>query len=180
MNSDDKYSFFLRHFHWIGAVAFIAAFILGQLMDDAKGGPAGSQLFFFHASVGLASLGMVALRLLERARRGVPASLDSHADWEKKLSKIIQYGLYIVMIALPVTGVLIVWTKGHPVPFFGLAELGPWVPKSEFAHEAIEEVHEALVPAIFPLLGLHIIGSVKHHFWDKDQTLARISPLAKS
>lgn len=176
MSSLQIYSLVLRHLHWIGGFVFILAFILGQIFDEAEGGAGASQAFFFHASVGLAALGLVALRLLERIRSSAPASLDTHTALEKKLSRLVQWGLYGGMVALPVTGVLMVWTKGFSVPFFTLFELPSLTGKNNFLHEVIEELHEGMIPVMVVLLALHVAGALKHHFWDKDTTLSRMNP----
>ena len=140
MEKQRKYSFLLRNLHLIGGVAFILALVLGLVMEDMERGPEKFQLMFFHKSLGLAVLGLAALRLLEWMRSSQPGALDSHAKWEQLSSKVVKVGLYGVMILLPVSGVMMSWYGGYPVGFFGLFELAPMVDKNPNIHEFLEEV----------------------------------------
>jgi len=180
MEEKTKYSIILRNLHLIGGVAFIAALILGLVMEEMERGPEKFQLMFFHKSLGLAVLGLAAFRLLEWMRSAQPEALDTHTVWEIRAAKAVKAGLYVVMIGLPVSGVLMSWYNGHPAAFFGLFEWTPMVEKSKNMGDFFEEIHETLVPFTFILLGLHIVGALKHHFLDQDQTLLRISPFSKN
>ncbi len=178
METQSKYSLILRNLHLIGGVVFIGALVLGLVMEDMDRGPEKFQLMFFHKSLGLAVLGLAALRLLEWMRKPQPGALESHKNWERLSSKAVKVGLYGVMILLPVSGVMMSWYGGYPIVFFGLFELAPMVEKSAGLHELYEEIHEAMVPAVFLLLFLHIAGALKHHVVDKDETLMRINPFS--
>jgi len=179
MDKEAKFSFLLRNLHLIGGVAFVIALIMGLVMEEIDRGEALFQVMFFHKSIGLAVLGLVAFRLLEWVRTSQPKGLESHSRWEQQAAKLVKIGLYVVMIALPVSGLLMSWFKGYPGAFFGLFDLPPLVAKDEGLHEVFEEIHEALVPATFLLLGLHVGGALKHHFLDRDGTLLRIAPFSK-
>ncbi|GGF59743.1 cytochrome b [Terasakiella brassicae] len=179
MEQKTKYSFILRNLHIIGGLVFVAALVLGIVMEDMARGPEKFQLMFFHKSLGLAVLGLVALRLLEWVRSAQPVALESHANWEVWAAKLVKIALYIVMIVLPISGVLMSWFKGYPAAFFGLFELAPMVEKSKDLGELFESIHKAMVPLTFVLLGLHVVGALKHHFIDRDETLVRISPFSK-
>jgi len=179
MDKEAKFSFVLRNLHVIGGLAFVIALIVGLVMEEMERGEALFQVMFFHKSIGLAVLGLVAFRLLEWLRSPQPKALDAHSRWEQQAAKLVKVGLYVVMIALPVSGLLMSWFKGYPGAFFGLFELPPLVSKDEGLHEVFEEIHEILVPVTFLLLGLHIGGALKHHFWDRDGTLLRIAPFSK-
>ncbi len=180
MDNTQRYSFLLRHLHWIGGLVFLAALVAGLVMDEMARGAGKAEVMFFHKSLGLAVAGLAVLRLVEWVRSSQPGALDSHAIWERRLSLATKIGLYAVMFALPLSGVLMSWLKGYGVSFFGLFELAPLFDKNHDLAEVFEEIHESIVPVVFVLLGLHIAGALKHHFMDKDETVQRISPVALS
>ena len=179
MEEQTKYSRVTRNLHLIGGVVFVATFVLGLIMEDMERGPVLFQFIFFHKSLGLAGLALVAFRLLEYTRSSAPQALETHTNWELLLSKLVKIGLYIVMIGFPITGLMMSWFKGYPADFFGLFEIAPMVTKDESMGEFFGAIHHYLVPTTFLLLGLHVVGAVKHHMMDKDATLARISPISR-
>jgi len=175
----NRYSFLVRHLHWIAGLILVATAVAGMLFEDAGSKAEKVSFLFFHSSLGLLTLGFVALRLLARARSSAPEPLDSHTNLEKMLSKIVVAILYVAMIALPISGTLTVWFKGIPTNFFGLFQLAPMVEKNDMLHGVFETMHGVGINILFIALGLHVLGAVKHHFWDKDATLLRISPFSK-
>ena len=55
----------------------------------------------------------------------------------------------------------------------------PW-PNLPLADESLSETlgsaHTLSVKAIYVVLALHVLGALKHHFFDKDVVLARMVP----
>lgn len=180
MEKQEKYSVAIRYMHVVGGLAFVAALVLGLVMDDMERGSAKFELMFFHKSLGLAVMGLVAFRLLELFRSGAPAPLENHKKWEVLAAKAVKIGLYGVMIVMPFSGVLMSWSAGYPAEFFGLFQLQPMIDKSPILNDFMDEIHDSAVPLIMLLLALHIGGAIKHKIVDKDATLQRISPLPHS
>jgi cytochrome b561 len=175
----NRYSFFVRHLHWIGGLVIVVTVIAGMLFEDAGSKDEKISLLFYHSSLGLLALFFAAFRLLARTSSTAPVALDSHTNLEKKLSKIVVVVLYAAMIALPITGTLAVWYKGITTSFFGLFELAPLVEANNGLHKAFENAHGIGINLLYIALSLHVLGALKHHFLDKDETLSRISPLQK-
>ena len=85
---------------------------------------------------------------------------------------------YVLMIVMPLTGWLMIGANGKaaPVDFFGVftvdMALGKNTMLSGFAHES----HEFLATPLLILIGLHVLGALKHQFIDKMPFIQRMWP----
>ena len=113
MTTQRGYSGLQIALHWLIALLILAAWLSGEGAEAAmqvieKGGTA---TFVPHVALGLAILALVALRLVVRASRGVPAAPGvpgslavRAAEWGHRL-------LYLLMLAVPLGGISI-WFLG--------------------------------------------------------------------
>ena len=85
-------------------------------------------------------------------------------------------GLFLAMITvLILSGPLAVWADAEPLRVYDWAILpSPFHARVEWLGELAAEVHGAAANLLWPLLGLHILGALKHRFIDRDATLRRM------
>jgi len=156
--------------HWLSLALLIAAWLLGENLDEARHeGAATITGYVAHALVGSVILLLTLARLVFRRKDGVPPPLgDTPAD---KLATLIQSGLYLVLLALTISGVVILLTSdvGNAI-LTGDATLLPAKFKGVFAHE----VHEVLVTVLIVLTAVHLLGALKHQFLMKDNLIGRM------
>ena len=98
--------------------------------------------------------------------------LASYKAWESKLASHVHRLLYVLMIALPLSGVIMAVASKYGIKWFGLAFIGGL--DNTPLREAFKEVHEIVGLLILLVLVLHILGALKHKFIDKDETLDRM------
>jgi cytochrome b561 len=159
-------------------------FMEGLLSPDATSEQKklGFQIIQLHKSSGLTILVLSLLRLALRLGKGTPPYPDHMTPLERTLAKTTVWGFYAVMILVPLTGWVMVSASplGFPTIWFGLFEW-PHLPveTSKATNEAASEVHEIIAFVGAGLLGLHIVGALKHHFLDRDDVLARMLPLVR-
>jgi len=67
---------------------------------------------------------------------------------------------------------------GVPTVYFGVLQLPDVVPASKPLARTLREIHEALSNALLAVVALHVAAVVKHHWIDRDETLARMVPWA--
>lgn len=79
------------------------------------------------------------------------------------------------MIAIPILGWLMSSAKGYTVNYFGLFELPDLVLKDKATGRLLKQIHEVLANLLISLVALHVLAALKHHFWDKDGLLKRMS-----
>jgi cytochrome b561 len=140
-------------------------------------------IYQLHKSLGITVLVLSMARLLWRLANPPPALPSTLRRWEAALARVTHIGFYVLMIALPLSGWMMVSASVWNIPavVFGLFTL-PHLPvlgtlqDKKPVEDALKEVHEALAIGIFVLLLLHVAAALKHHFVLHDDTLARMLP----
>lgn len=166
--------------HWFIALAIILMIPLGFWMGDL---PISIRFsgFAFHKSLGLTVLALSLLRFIWRLLNPPPPLPASMKPWEKLAATAAHWFLYFLMLAMPLTGWLMVSANPkYPTVFFWLAEV-PFIPMPagidpKATHEMFEEYHETLAFGAIFLVALHAGAALKHHFIGKDTVLTRMLP----
>lgn len=164
--------------HWLIAILIIAALGLAFYLDGLPLTPAKLKLISYHKWVGVTVLILFLPRLLVRLTHPAPAS-PVMPYWQMLAASLTHGLLYILMLAIPVTGWLMSSAKGFPVVYLGLIPLPDLVAKDAALGDALKQVHEALNLGLLTLLGLHVAAALKHHAIDRDETLVRMLPILK-
>ena len=128
--------------------------------------------FNLHKSVGVTIFALIIIRVLWRLSHKPPALLANYKEMERKLAKWTHYLLYLLMVALPLSGLIMVIYGKYGVKWFGIDLFGGL--DSKPMRDAFKEVHEIIGLIILAVLALHILGALKHKFIDKDETLSRM------
>jgi len=162
--------------HWVTALLFLAAFLLGENMEDMARGPDKLSAMGVHMFFGVLVFVAVLLRLAWRLSGTMPSAPDTMPWWERWSATAVHLGLYAVMIGLPVTGLLAATSLPTPVPEFGLFEVPPMA-TWPMLHEAGEEAHEFLVGLAVFLIVFHAIGTVWHVVIRRDGIAGRMIPI---
>lgn len=166
-NSSTEWGSLARFFHWAMALMFVVQYLAGEY-DDAFGGSR------FHVSFGLSLVGLILLRLIWRLANPVPTPIAGSKPWERTAARAVHYTWYMLMFALPLSGMVWRQASGKPLAFWGWFKLPVWIDKDKaLAHNA-HEVHEWLGTIALILLALHIAAALKHHYIDRDATLKRM------
>ncbi len=168
-----NYNILARIFHWGMALVILVLLIVGFYMGGLDFSPFKLQVYGLHKSFGLLILFLWGARLLWRFLTAPPA-LEAHARWERTLAHTIHIALYILMMAMPLSGWLMSVAGDHPASFFGLFEMPKIIDKNEVWQDFFKETHEICAFALIGAIGLHIVGALKHHVIDKDATLRRM------
>ncbi len=179
-----RYSRIAMLLHWLIAAAILFEISLGWRMD----GPNTPQHFAviqLHKSVGITILLLTLLRIFWRLGHRPPPLSDTLKSWERTLAHITHMALYFIMLAMPLSGWLMVSTSKYKIQTM-LYKVIPWpnVPGTAALDMATRNMisnganitHSLLALSLYALLALHIAGALKHHFIDKDQELSRMIP----
>jgi len=179
MNKDvqARYSAGAIILHWAIALLLIAQVVMGWRLEELKGAALFS-VMQLHKSVGITILLLTLARIGWRIAHRPPPMLVH--GWERTLATIAHWGFYALLLALPLSGWLLVSTSRIPQPtmVFGLFEWPhiPGVARNHGLHEFGEGVHGALAWVMVVLFVLHVAGALKHHLLDNDSSLARMVP----
>jgi cytochrome b561 len=176
-NPSARYTTIALLLHWIIAALMIYMLFFGEDWIARANGTFGPSL---HASLGVLILVLTFVRLGWRIANPPPPLPASTSRWEAQASHISHGLFYLMMVALPLTG-LTAFT-GHMVKhpdsigssIFGLF-LVPAIPDFGFG-DFMHLLHNIGSKATIFLLILHVAAALKHQFWDKDGILRRMSP----
>ena len=183
--------------HWLIAIGIFGMFALGWYMADLpKEAPkqltydlfdwgvytwqlseeASPRTFYFnlHKSIGVTILALIAIRILWRITHTPPALLASYKVWERKLAAATHHLFYLLMIALPLSGVIMALNSKYGIKWFGVPFLSGVDNKP--TREIWVEAHEIIGIIMLLMIAIHLLGALKHKFIDKDETLNRMLP----
>ena len=121
----------LRLLHWLMAALIFVALPLGVWASLVPRGSERSEILFFHKSIGMTVLCLVALRIVWRLVSGAPAYAEPLGRLTHAAARSAHIGLYALMIAMPVSGYLSSNGAGTVVPWFGLFTFPHLLPKND-------------------------------------------------
>lgn len=158
--------------HWLTLAMLVVAWFLGEELaestDESKATIAG---YILHMLAGGAVLLLAVSRFIFRSKDGVPPALGQ--TLMDKVAKGAHHLLYTLLIVLPVSGVITVFTSDAIKGL--LAGDASLLPKEDgFEHVFAHEVHEVLVTVLIVVVVFHILGAIKHQFIDKDGLMERM------
>jgi cytochrome b561 len=160
--------------HWLMALLIFAAFPLGLYMVDLPLSPDKLKLYSYHKWIGVTVFLLVAIRLSWRLTHTPPPLPESIAAWQRRASAVVHGLLYLLMIAIPVSGWLMSSAKGFQTVWFGVLPLPDLVEKNRELGELLAGVHKALNFTLLALVVLHVGAALKHHFIERQPFLQRM------
>lgn len=182
-NSFTNWGAVAKVFHWLIALAIFGNIGLGLWADGLDLSPTKVEAFYWHKTIGLSVLWVAVLRIVWRAANPPPHLPPQIAGWERALAHASHFLLYIVMIAMPLSGWVIHSTSNFPLDLYGLVPVPDIIP-ADADEEAIGDiakaVHYWLFVAICVLVSVHVLGALKHHFVNGDQVLRRMLPFSRA
>jgi len=166
--------------HWIIALLIFAAFGLGLYMTDIPGfTPTKLKLFSYHKWIGITVLIFAVLRVLWRLTHPAPGPVPGLPKWQHAAAEAAHLGLYLLILAVPLTGYLLSVAAGVKVVYLGLWELPMPFDKSDALKDIFSMAHEWLNWTMAAIVVLHILAALKHHVVDRDGTLRRMVPFLR-
>jgi cytochrome b561 len=162
--------------HWLVALALIATFAVGLYMSDLPLSPEKLRIYSWHKWAGVTIFLLVLLRLLWRLTHRPPAPPVSMPAWQQAAAETAHRLLYLLMLAVPLSGWLMSSAKGVQTVYFGVLPLPDLLAKDKALGEALETVHQALNYTMAGLVVLHVGAAIKHHVIDRDDVLSRMLP----
>lgn len=163
-------------FHWLSALLLVAIAAIGLLMEDLPNTPDKIRLYALHKSLGITLLALVLLRLAWRLARPVPAHPPGLAPWMRRAAAGVHWGLYALMLAMPLSGWLLNSAEGYPLQWFKLFNLPALAPKSDALADLAHDLHENGFWLLVALVAGHVLAALYHHLFLRDGTLQRMLP----
>lgn len=160
-----KYSIATRIFHWIGALLIVIAVVLINM---------GDQYIAVHKAVGVSFLIWTILRILNRFISKAPPALPA-PKWQIGIAHLTHFGLYVAMLAMPLSGLMMSMYGGRTTSVFGLFEIAPMVSPDRQLAGVFNGLHTGFwFIFLVCLVVLHVGAALYHQFIIKDNLIARM------
>jgi cytochrome b561 len=137
--------------------------------------PTSLRTFYFnlHKSIGVTLLVLIFVRLFWRLTHAAPEFPATMKAWEKRLSDTVHKAMYVLMVAMPISGVLMATYSKFGIKWFGIALIEGL--DNPALRDAFKEAHEFIGLSLLALIVLHVIAAIKHKVVDKDEVMQRMS-----
>ncbi len=178
-----RYSGVAVGLHWLIAALIIGMLAVGKWMTGLEAeDPLRFTLTQWHKSFGIAILILSLFRLYWRRTHNPPPPVAG-PKWEKLAASATHIAFYVLLLAIPLSGWLLVSASPLNIPTV-LFQTLPWphIPLISWFGQSAEQlteffhlIHEMLSNLLLLLLALHVGAALRHHFYLKDGVLTRMS-----
>jgi superoxide oxidase len=167
--------------HWLTVFLIIAQFTTVWLHEAVGHGTSlGLEVLATHRTMGMLTWTVGLARLVWRRRFAyLPPFPESMPKLQQWIAKVNEYGLYVLLLMQPITGLGDVVFHGRPFTLF------IWQVPALLAPDAaisglFQEAHELGAKALLVLIGLHAGAALFHGIVLRDGVLQRMLPLSIS
>lgn len=170
----DKYSGLQIGIHWL---VFLLVIIAYCAMEFRGFFPRSARpvINMVHVSCGISILVLMLARLLIRLKRPAPPIVPKPKLMMTGMAHLGHLAIYLLFIALPILGLVMMYNRGNPWFAFGLTM--PHAAESNFdIVDTMKGYHILLANIGYWLIGLHALAALAHHYVWKDNTLLRMMP----
>ena len=161
--------------HWLMAIIFIVAWLIGfysgNFLSYEVDGSFKGDVISLHKNIATTILFLVIIRIFWRYTHPAPQLPDTMSASMKKLAHVGHLVLYLLLLAVPITGCLFSWSAGHPAPVLYLFEIPSLVQQNSELLAIVKPLHIYLSWFAGLVIVGHILAAIKHHVVDKDNVL---------
>lgn len=169
-----EYTKISKVIHWFTAIIVLSMLVFSFALSDL---PVNIKptAYMLHKSFGLTILGLMLFRIVWIIHAGRPNLPGKMPDWERLFARVVQYGFYLFLILMPLSGwIMATASKRSPV-FFGLITTPcPGISPNQALAKFMNSSHKTIAWILIALAFFHICGALKHHFLDKDEVLKKM------
>lgn len=178
-DSELVYSPTARAFHWMTVVVVAIQIPIGFYMvwrgNATNFDATTNTLYSAHKLAGFCLLWFIVLRLLYRLTHGAPPDEPTLALWQKAGAHLTHWGLYALLLAVPVLGWLAVSYYGALGTLFGI-NLPAIAAQNQDKANLIFKLHSWGAILILLAVTAHLAAALYHHFIRGDGVLRRMLP----
>lgn len=163
--------------HWAVALLIFSAFPLGIYMADLPFSPGRLKLYSYHKWIGVTVFLLALARVAWRIRHPAPPPPAGMPAWQRIASVATHHLLYLLILAVPVSGWLMSSAKGFQTVYLGIIPLPDLLTKEKQLGDLLTSVHQILNFTMVALVITHLAAALKHYLVDRDEVLGRMIPL---
>lgn len=162
--------------HWLIALLIFGLFPLGLYMHGLPLSIEKLRLYSWHKWFGITVLFLVALRLAWRVTHRPPPLPAGMPRWQVGAAHGLHALIYLLILAIPLSGWALSSAAGVPVVWFGVLPLPNLLHADKALAHTLAETHELLNFTLAALVVLHVAAALKHHLVDHDGVFERMLP----
>ena len=162
-NSTSRFGIASRYAHWITAVLMLLAIPMGLFIAVLPASADRTSFLGAHQTLGLVVLLVVVVRLAWLLMNPPPRH-DDLSILQRRAAVGAHIGLYLLILAFPISGFLMSAPGNEDVQFFGM-----FLPHVAWRGAPFwRTLHDLVLPlAFYALIALHVGAVLKHHFADR-------------
>jgi len=103
-NTGVEYGSLAKALHWLVAIGLLALIWLGLEQAGMESGDERSRIRFIHGSIATLTLFLMTVRIVWRFMNEVPAHPDNMPGWQRGISSLVHWGLYLTVFAQIIVG----------------------------------------------------------------------------
>ena len=162
--------------HWLIALLVFVTFPVGVVMSEMALSPDKLRMLSYHKWLGVTVFILLVVRLVWRVAHQPAPLLASMPQWQVLAAKGVHVLLYVLLIAIPLSGWLMSSAKGFQTVYLGVLPLPDLLTKDKALGDALSNLHLVLNITMLLLVTAHVAAAIKHQFVYRDGTLARMLP----
>jgi cytochrome b561 len=134
------------------------------------------EFYGWHKSFGVLVIGLFLLRIVWRFYKKPPV-LPGHMSAIERLAANTGHAvLYLLLIIMPLSGWLMSSAAGFPVSFFGLFQLPDLIAADAGLKKLLNSTHTYIGWFFTATITMHVMATIYHYFYHKDNVLKRMLP----
>ena len=174
-DSTNHYGLVSISVHWLVAFACFGLFALGWWMVQLDYyNPWYTRAPHIHKSIGLLLLGLFIFSLVWKSLNPTTKPIASLTTFEQRSSKIAHWLMRLLLLATLISGYLISTANGRGIDVFDWFTIPATLTSLPQQESLAGEIHFYLAYGLCGLALLHALAALKHHFFDRDNTLRRM------
>lgn len=171
----ERYTLTARTLHWLMALMLLGMLGLGFYMQGLPLSPQKLQIYSWHKWAGVTVFVLALLRLAWRLTHRPPPLPAHMGAFSAALAHLGHGLLYVLMLAIPVSGWLMSSAMGFQTVWFGILPLPDLVGRDRELAKVLAQVHGWLNWTLIAMVVGHVLAALKHHYWDRDGILSRMA-----
>jgi len=175
-NSHDAWGSVAKMLHWLMLALIVVQVSLGWTAELWRLSPTKLNLFIWHKSTGILLLLLAVIRIGWRLANPPPRPPDGLPGWERVAGIAVHLALYMLIVAIPVSGWVINSAANIPLNVFWLFPLPDITAPGKSLADFAARVHSGLLITLSVVLCVHIGAALRHHFIRRNDVLMRMMP----
>jgi cytochrome b561 len=155
--------------HWTTVALVLGLFAVAVAMSQVQDEASAKALLTLHRSLGVSVWTLTVVRLVWRLKwASLPPFPETVGAAQRLAARLNEYGLYLLLLTQPVTGVIQSLYRGKPFDLFFIWRVPAVVARDRAVVHLFHAIHEWGAWTFAALIGLHASAALVHRFVLRD------------